>query len=528
MWAKNDEVNRVDNIKKLFEKKIIITTLLSIFIIHGELLFNKLCWHDDAKYVLRGWNDGLHHGRWMHEVMAKIVEKVSGMESVPVLTGAICAICIAVMACLIFNLFEITDDRIKLALILIFAAIPAVTGHFGYMVSAGYDFIGKMICVVSAYILCKGIRDKRNVVSFVLASVGFACSLGEYQCYVTFYLTILLSFFTMEMLDKRNTWKEFWAKAFYYVGSAIAGLVLYLLILNIFLRVTGMQLTSYAGTDTYGVVSIGEYINRVIFAYKDFVCPAQKSTYNMFPFRWDGWHAGLMAGLAGLMIFSMILRIMKKQYKSVIQCLIAFVLLPLAFNFNFVLYGAGATHSLHMYHFVLLYVYFYILLKGISAHLSEVVRKENVAVSLNKGMYILTTAVVFIFGVLYIRYDNYCYMQTEFRQERAISYFTTMITRIQSTEGYDDDYPIAFINENQKENNADDIQQYYDPIVTNPYVYPMVNSYNWDDFTKHWLGFDSVTKDPADYMDHELVQKMPSYPDDGSIQIIDDVVVVKF
>ena len=515
-------------IKKYYDKRVFLTAFFATFIIHGERLFQVLCWYDDATYIYRGWNDGLRHGRWLHHVIATIIERVSGHEIVPTVSGMISAICIACIACLLFKLLDIKEYWIQFPLIMIFCAIPAVAGHFGYIGSAGYDFFGKLLCVLGAFILCKGLGEKNCFLKFVIASLLFACSLGEYQCYVAFYLMLLLVYFTREMLEKRNTWKEFWTKAIYYVASAVAGLGLYLLMLQIFLRVLGKELTSYAGTDTFGIVGISEYINRVVYAYTDFINPDLYASYNMFPFHWDGWHAGLMLGLFGLMAIALILKFIKKDYRSALQSMIAFALLPLGLNFNFVVYGAEATHSLHMYHFVLLYIYLFVLARGIVKDFSMVIKKDDFYILVTKGIYGLTAAVVFVFGMLYIRYDNYCYMQIEVRQEAAIGYFNTLITRIQSTKGFDDDYAIAFIDAEQKENSADEIIVRYDPIVTNPYSTSIVNSYNWDDFMRLWCGFDPDITDASVYEDNELVKDMPSYPDDGSIRIIDEVVVVKF
>lgn len=515
-------------IKKCYDKTIFLTAFLATFIIHGARIFNVFLWHDDAQYVFRGWNTGLRHGRWFHHIMSTVIERVSGHEILPVFSGIISALCIAFIACLLFDLFEIKEFQLQLPLILIFCAIPSVAGHFGYIGSAGYDFVGKLLCVAGAYIVCKGINGKKGVLPFMAGAFLFSCSLGEYQCYVPFYLTILLTYFTKEMLNTKNTWKDFLGKAVYYVGSSVVGLGLYLVILKLFLALSGKELTSYAGTDTFGIVGIAEYIKRVVFVYKDFFMPDMEASYNMFPFHWDGWHVGLLSGLFGLMAMVIVLKIAKKEYHSAVQSIIAFVLLPLGLNFNFIVYGAEATHSLHMYHYVMMFVYLFVLVHGISKDALMVFKQEQFKQPLTRAIYGVTATVVLIFGLLYIRYDNYCYMQAEVRQEKAISYFTTLVTQIQSIEGYDDDYSIAFINADDKKNNVDEVNAKFDPIITNPYSYPIANSYNWEDYVRVWCGFEPSFADPADYIQNKEVQEMPSYPDDGSIRIIDNVVVVKF
>mgnify|MGYP003291305528 CR=1 FL=1 len=515
-------------IRKIYDKRVFLTAFLATIIIHGELIFNKISFHDDLDTVFDGWRNSIRHGRWMYRLLSLIPEKLAGMESTPVAIGTIVAACIGLMACLFFEIFQIKKYHIQFALIIIFCAIPAVAGDFGYTGYAGYDFIGKLFCVISAYLVCKGINGKNNVMLYVLAALALACSIGEYQCHVTFFLTIMLVYFTQYVLVNQVTWKEFWAKAVYYVGTAIAGLLLYLGILQISLKISGKELTSYAGMDSYGVVGIPEYIERFIYVYKDFFNINSVADYSMIPFEWDGWRLLVLLALLALVVGTIVITVMRKEYQKTIQFAIASALLPLGLNFNFVMYGVDATHSLHMYQWVLLFVYLFVLVEYIVQNVPHMFARENLLQTGLKWMQGMVLAVALIFGILYVRYDNMCYVRLEMRQEAAIRYFTTLITRIESTEGYKDEYPVAYINEFEKKNDVDRIYTEYDYPVTNPFNAEIVNAYNWYRFMEYWCGFDPDENDPADYDGNPVVEEMPAYPDAESIQVIDEVVVVKF
>ena len=139
---------------------------------------------------------------------------------------------------------------------------------------------------------------------------------------------------------------------------------------------------------------------------------------------------------------------------------------------------------------------------------------------------------MFIFVILYVRYDNYCYMLSELRLSQAISYFNTLSTRILTLKDYREEYPVVFINEVEKRSHADTItiRQNSDFPVTNPYGYPFVNSYAESSraFIKHWCGFTPEFADAKKFENNSIVQSMPRYPNDGSIRIIDNTIVVKF
>lgn len=518
----------MDKIRKIYDKKIFVTAFLATIIIHGEILFNKISFHDDLDTLFDGWTNSISHGRWMYHFLSLIPKKFAGMESVPVLIGMIVAACIGLMACIVFELFHIKNNAVQFAMILIMSSIPAVAGEFGYMGYAGYDFIGKLLCVVSVYLICRKSNGKRGIIASIVGAFILACSIGEYQCHLTFFLSMMLVYFTQSVLEKEMKWKEFWGKAVSYVGMAVIGLGLYLLILEIVLSVTGIELTSYAGMDSYGIVKIPEYIERVVLAYKEFLRPNAIVAYTMFPFRWNWWKRILLLSIFGLTGFNMIMMLMKQKYQKCIQLIIAFALFPLGMNFNFVLYGQTSTHSLHMYQYILLFVYLAIFMDYTIQNVSEVIPVKAVDVWGKKAIQTFAVAVMFIFSILYIRYDNMCYMQLEMRQEAAIRYFGTLATKIESIDGYHTDYPVAYINADQKTNISDQMYIYYDTPVTNPFNMEVINSYNWMQFMEYWCGFAPMEISADEYANHPEVEVMPNYPNDGSIKIIDDVIVVKF
>ena len=121
-------------------------------------------------------------------------------------------------------------------------------------------------------------------------------------------------------------------------------------------------------------------------------------------------------------------------------------------------------------------------------------------------------------------------MISELRLSQAISYYNTLSTKIMSLKGYKEEYPVAFVNEREKRSYADTLQDYYDYPVTNPYAYPFVNSYAESSrtFMKCWCGYAPAFADAKKFENNNIVQSMPRYPNDGSIKIIENVIVVKF
>lgn len=307
------------------------------------------------------------------------------------------------------------------------------------------------------------------------------------------------------------------------MGTGIIGIIFYLVILKINLAITSLKLASYAGTDTFGITSFAGYLQRIADAYSDFFVPNIEAEYCMFPFHFAGWHRILLASMILSAVILMILLVKNGYAVSAFQFMLALVLLPAAINFNMILYDKQNMHSLHQYHLCMLFVLWYILARTLSLFW-----KEGIFRKISSCMCSFTAVFCLIFGCLYIRYDNCCYMLAEFRHQRVTAYYTTLITRIQSLDGYNPGSPVCYINAREKIGEADTILIHSDPIVTNPYNKSLLNNYVWWCHMFYYNGYKPYVIDESYFDGYESVEFMPSYPNDGAIQYIDGIIVVKF
>ena len=153
---------------------------------------------------------------------------------------------------------------------------------------------------------------------------------------------------------------------------------------------------------------------------------------------------------------------------------------------------------------------------------------------LQKGLFLPKINVLFISlsCLLFCKLDNICYLKIQFIQSEAISYYTTLISRIESTAGYKEDYQIAFIEGQKKE----DTNWAQIPELDLAALFPIdwkeiINDNSWIDYMRYWCGFEPRLVDDVtmkNLQNDNFVKMMPCYPDDGSISVINDTVVVKF
>ena len=139
----------------------------------------------------------------------------------------------------------------------------------------------------------------------------------------------------------------------------------------------------------------------------------------------------------------------------------------------------------------------------------------------------LVTAYTCIF---YMTYGSRCYMDAALTQQTTISWMNQLVAQIKATPGYRDDLQIVFFDEPVEDASFFADTEYNDAI-THYGNFDVRNSYNWTKFMRKWCGFElqaPTEEEQAALLQRPEVQVMPSYPQDGSIRIFDDVIVVRY
>lgn len=319
-------------------------------IIHGEMVFNKFSWHDDACDIA-GWSDGIGHGRYTQTLMAHLLERVAGIESLPVVNALIAALCISLMLIISIEMLKI-DKQYRVGLVLAFLSIPAIAGHMGYMGAFWCNMIGELLAIVGAYY----VAEYSDIKTGILGSVLFAFAIGEYQCYITLWIAILFCYYVKCIIDDNCDNRFIYDITKRLMWTTIVGVILYLILLFFFLRIYHASLTSYAGTDSFGIVSVEGYISRCVVAYKDFIIAPTTFSACMFPFHWKGWICLFLILFLACAIVNIYILIRKREIIKCIVFLFCIIIAPIVFNFNYIMYSKEATHSLHVYHMVYAFV----------------------------------------------------------------------------------------------------------------------------------------------------------------------------
>lgn len=129
----------------------------------------------------------------------------------------------------------------------------------------------------------------------------------------------------------------------------------------------------------------------------------------------------------------------------------------------------------------------------------------------------------------YMWSSNVNYTSLYYTNEQTQQYYSALTTRMRSAEGYEAGMKVVFIN--SRIQDPDYISNWQNmPEQYGGNSFDFLNVYSRNDFIRNLVGYSFATasdEETNELMEKEETQKMPSYPDYGSIKVIDGILVVK-
>ena len=482
---------------------------------HAMTFFNKYSIYEDISQLF-GVGATYTSGRWMLDILHRLeVSLLGGSYSLPLLNGLLSVFYIAVSAGLLVTLLEIKKPLFAFLVGGAMVTTPSLAGLFGYMFTAPHYMFGLLLTVAGCYILCKW--QKWYV--FLSGSLLIACGVGIYQANIAIALSVLLLYFIHTVATAETvTWSKYLQKVAYFVAACLCFMVLYVAINKLYLLAMDAELSDYQGINEAGMLPLTTYIRRGLYAFKMMFLPNAAGSDFMYPFGMIWLYRGMLLLVAVLLVCLLCVQ-GKRGFSRMIQITLPIAVLPFAINFIYVMCEADHVHSLMVYSHTLSFVFAIWLVSILWPHKNRLFRVACAA----------TCCGCLLFSALYIRVDNICYLKAEIVQQQCISYFTSMRTRIQSTPGYRDDMPVTYVGFYSKDTDASLMET---PFPEELFIIPyhdtdsMLNGFAARSFVENWTGFAPEMR--YAFGDRPEVQEMPCYPDEGSIKIIDDVLVIKF
>ena len=500
-------------------KNYFLFALFCGILTHFLFLSNYLINHDS---VLSYYSDSswlITQGKWF----AGPISLIKGSLAIKFLQAIIGIVVTAVTGCLIIDILEIKNKiagYLSLGLLVVFPSAAVCMMYNGF----DYFSITAFLAVSSAYF-----GKNKSVFSFFLAVVFLTLSLGTYQGYIGFAGCIFVTICIKQIFDKNIKFSQILLNGFYYVSVLITSVIAYYVILQVIIKTSGIDLSSYKGID-----NMAEILKPSVFL--EAIKVAYTTVLGFF------WNFNLGPSSTGsiiinrvfliLLIVSFVIMLTKlvlnKQFSKIILGIILFaVFLPLSANL------IGILSNNASYYWVTAYSLSMLIICGISIIFEYDNTDKRFLINSKRAVAIISffvcSAMIFNYFVLV----NRQYEKARYASIQLESKITMLAGDIYRTEGFKNDTPVMFIGDGPFEflnsagissvfgqyniigfDNADNITFNKDLLIN------YIN--NVPGFNFSYKSYDeSLEKYSAEISDMQV------YPYGESIKIIDDICFVK-
>ena len=472
---------------------------------HMFALANKLVNADEIESLF-GKGATLTSGRWGLEAAKLIFPDYS----MPWLYGLVSLILLAVSVCLIMRLYEIKSPLMRVLLAGMIVAFPSQTGTFCFMFTSAPYALAFLFAVLAAYLGCRG-----GWGSCAAAVLLLAASLGIYQAYIALTASLMLLYAVMLCLDEEQSLKTIALYLLRALALLLAALALDAAVTLAVFALTGTEFNDYVRENANSSGLLG----RVRTAYDFFIYYFTYREYALITSEFSRWaHIVLMALIAAGTVYAAVKKLRAGAAAEGALLLVLTALVPLAVNAMFLAMSKDSIHTLVIYSFVAVYILAAMLAERLARGAALWQRAARDAV------YVILAGV--LLGNVYFANEVYLEMYLEY--ENAYSFYSILLTRAESTEGFTAGTKLAIIG---RQDNA--VTRFDDKIdlgyITGP-SRDLINAYSRENFIRRYLGSSiplATAEECAALAATAEFADMAEYPYYGSIKMLDGCVVVK-
>lgn len=505
----------------------LVTALLTGLAAHLYQYTNKIYNYDDLRANIGGYGTGVEYGRWFLQAMGEWSNKNLGNYSLPLFNGLFALILLALCAVMMVRLFDVKEVLLASFIGALFVTIPSVVCMNFFMFTALYYAIGIFLSFLSGYLM---VKHGRNICLQMIAILLMACSVGVYQAYAANTICVLvLSVIVMSAFSGNEvTAKEIVLTSIRYVVSLILGILCYFGLLQVSLAYWNASLGGYQGIEKMGQIELTQLPQMLLNCYRNFIY------FCKWDILWENPTSIVKTGILIMYAVAVVLVVYvlvkrRDDIGKLILAILSLAVYPVAVFFVYIMAADSYIYPLMTYSVVFIYLLVLVLL---DRNLQREVGTDWKIKLLGQLMHWGVSVAALAITVIYIWNANGNYMSLWYTQQHDVAYFQTIVTQIRSAEGYRDGLPLAIIG---REAEIVDTAHSAGSLVGAEFDLPGKSETNINGYARwmifmQYLGynptflFDAETSEIATW---EEVQAMPCYPTEGSIQIVDDVIVLK-
>ncbi len=509
----NKIIEKID-VKKF--KFILIFTLIFMVIAHGYCYTNLNFSHDSMRTFFWNTPDTVEIGRYMLPLLLIL----RGKYYPPLLIGVLTYISLVLIIYLLVDFFKIKQKGNIILISGIFSTASVLTLLNATYINFSDIYLFACLLMTFAAWLWKNYKK-----GYLYAIIPAFISLGIYQAYIEFFIGMVMIILIKDLIDNKN-YKEVLSKGLKSLATIFVSLVLYAICAKVIPIILGIKMddayNSMSGIFNNfmdgGIIGIIKLIIRT-YGMTIFYIIKPNTYYNILISVFN-----IILILIGFICIILFLKDKKIKNGNKVLFIIILMLLPFGINIATFL-GQGVVHQLMIYSFFLLYIIPIIIVEN--GYLEKYFSNKKIVKNLCKFKNI-SLVIIIISSVIY---SNQCYLKKNLEFDATLTTMNRIVYKIEQTEGYEvGKTKVAIIG---KLNNSIISKRrkelHYDAVgLGENFSITYYDTYK--QYFENYLGYpiNIVDEDEMKKIANKTqVKEMNSFPYDGYIQFVGDVLVVK-
>jgi len=479
---------------------------------HGYMFLHNFL-SADAMWNLYADQNMITSGRWLLGLSCSI----SSYYQLPWVIGCLSLIWLGISAVAIVELFSIKRTETCILIGGLLVTFPALVSTFSYLYTAdGYMLAVCFVCISMLFL-------QKYKWGFVPAGLLLGGAIGIYQAYLAFAVLLCLALLFIGIFDGKKP-KELWIMTGKMLAYGGIGISFYFAMLQLLLKIQGVQLSTYQGINEMGKISFLQIPALIGSAYRDFFSFAVRSKILV-----NNWVS--IIGVFGILILAILVLVQQgkkiqiiKSPGKIIAGIFLLAITPLATNIILLVSNEVNNHLVMRFHWVLFLIFPFILVDRY--FVSE--KKEGIKKIVFLGAVILGGLLIFQNAV----HANIGYYNMNERYEKTYAYCVRLANRMEETPGYYTGIPVMMIgvvDEKEYPNTDTTIDITGSMIGVNGSIF-LYTGEQYQAFFSHYLGM------PLNIIDAERIKKiydstayreLETFPSMQAMKVIDGILYIK-
>ena len=486
--------------KKYEEYKVpFCVSIISGLCAYTYMFTNKLPNFDDVG-ILFSKGGTLDSGRWGLDIIKGLLPNYS----MPWLWGLLSITLIAIAVCYTVKIFSIKSKIAQGLIAGIIVTFPALIDTFAYMFTSSAYAVAFLCSIVGVY-FCQ--REKKY---WIISLLLFTFSTAIYQSYVAISASYFVILLIQEVLLNQKSVITILKKAVCFFVVLVLSVAVYWSITSLLLKITGRTFGPYALKSMNNQSSILSRIKDAYWNYWAIFRFRRFGLISTFPSQIVHILSGLTIGIVLTIYY--IKAIKAKEYLRIIILTVLVIMLPLSINSIYLISSAEGIHTLVLYSFVSTYIFAVVVLQEIDFD-KRMIHKDVVSLSL----------ILVIISNIYIA--NKSYLQLHLCYENTYSFYTSLMTEVKMTKGFDANSKVALIG-NYNDYSVDN--QFHNKITG--ICGSLIDPWSKECFISYFIGDDycyATNEEIEQVKKTDEYKDMKIYPYYGSVKKIGNYIVVK-